>query len=298
MGLHTKSDCPFTTSVPTGLLQGFSGHFWTPLRARLTIVPIHHTIKIASPSNSIANDQVLHKNHSFVPLVDYLLPFEGGNMMDTLRPRWMQRPLLLYYLYSLLFLLGACSSPAPVRPSHIDIFQPLGTMLYTYNGHINAISDLAWSPDGARIASASYDKTLQVWDAATGKRIVTYRKHSNWVTAVAWSPDGTSIASASVDKTVQIWNASTGKRLLFYTGASDWVNSVAWSPDGLRIASANKNDTVQIWSAVRTRDTNMYEPLLTYRGHHSEVLTAVWSPDSMHIASGGDDGLVQVWEAE
>jgi WD40 repeat protein len=86
--------------------------------------------------------------------------------------------------------------------------------------------------------------------------------------------------------------------LLFYIGAADWVNSVAWSPDGLRIASANKNSTVQIWSAVQTRDTSMYEPLLTYHGHHSEVLTAVWSPDSMHIASGGDDGLVQVWQAE
>ncbi len=79
-------------------------------------------------------------------------------MTGTLRPRRMLRPLLLYYLYSLLFLLGACSSPATVRPSHIDIIRPLGTMLYTYHGHLNAISDLAWSPDGTRIASASYDK--------------------------------------------------------------------------------------------------------------------------------------------
>ena len=94
-------------------------------------------------------------------------------MTGTLRPRRMLRPLLLYYLYSLLFLLGACSSPATVRPSHIDIIRPLGTMLYTYHGHLNAISDLAWSPDGTRIASASYDKTVQVWDATTGKRLVT-----------------------------------------------------------------------------------------------------------------------------
>src|SRR3989442_11956943 len=98
-------------------------------------------------------------------------------MTGILRPRWMQRPLLIYYLYSLLFLLSACSSSAPARPSHSDIFQPLGTMLYTYRGHFNAVSGVAWSPDGKRIASASYDKTVQVWDAATGKRLVTYRQH-------------------------------------------------------------------------------------------------------------------------
>src|SRR3989442_4016500 len=159
-------------------------------------------------------------------------------MTGTLRPRWILRSLLLYYLYSLLFLLASCSSPAPVRPSHIDIIRPLGTMLYTYHGHLNAISDLVWSPDGTRIASASYDKTVQVWDAVTGKRLVTYRQHSNWVTAVAWSPDGTRIASASYDKTVQVWDATTGKRLLTYYGHTDAVTALAWSPDDQHIASA------------------------------------------------------------
>ena len=77
-------------------------------------------------------------------------------MTDTLRPRWMRRPFLLYCLYSLLFFLAGCSSPTRVRPPPIDILQ-LGTTLYTYRGHFNAISGVAWSPDGKRIASASYD---------------------------------------------------------------------------------------------------------------------------------------------
>src|SRR6266498_2537524 len=159
-------------------------------------------------------------------------------MTDTLRPRWILRSLLLYYLYSLLFLLASCSSPAPVRPSHIDIIRPLGTMLYTYHGHLNAISDLVWSPDGTRIASASYDKTVQVWDATTGKRLLTYYGHTDAVTALAWSPDDQHIASASLDKTVQIWQVSTGQTLLVYRGHLNWVTAVAWSPDGTSIASA------------------------------------------------------------
>ncbi len=69
------------------------------------------------------------------------------------------------------------------------------------------VNALAWSPDGTRIASASNDKTVLVWDAATGNPFFTYRGHSRWVYAVAWSPDGIRIASAGTDKSVQVWQA-------------------------------------------------------------------------------------------
>ncbi len=75
---------------------------------------------------------------------------------------------------------------------------------------MNAVS---WSPDGKRIASASDDGTVQIWDAHTGSGIFTYKGHSSDpnnpgpVYGVAWSPDGRFIASASADKTVQVWYA-------------------------------------------------------------------------------------------
>ena len=69
------------------------------------------------------------------------------------------------------------------------------------------MSAVAWSPDGQRIASGSFDQTVQVWDAVDGGQVFAYREHSIAVEAVAWSPDGRRIASGSWDKTVQVWGA-------------------------------------------------------------------------------------------
>src|SRR5947209_1484556 len=69
-----------------------------------------------------------------------------------------------------------------------------GTLLFTYRGHSSSVYSLAWSPDGKRIASASFDNTVQVWEPLTGNHAFTYRGHSDLVYDVAWSPDGKLIA--------------------------------------------------------------------------------------------------------
>src|SRR6266487_3358382 len=74
-----------------------------------------------------------------------------------------------------------------------------GTVLTIYHGHTERVSAVAWSPDTTRIASGSWDKTVQVWDASTGNTLFTYHNHTGRVETVAWSPDGKSIASGSRD---------------------------------------------------------------------------------------------------
>jgi WD40 repeat protein len=68
------------------------------------------------------------------------------------------------------------------------------------------VQALAWSPNGKYLASGSWDSTVQVWEAASGRRLFTYRGHDNLVSALAWSPDGKRIASAAYD--LQVWQAA------------------------------------------------------------------------------------------
>src|SRR5438874_492639 len=89
----------------------------------------------------------------------------------------------------------------------------IGTTLYTYRGHHNGVTAVAWSPDGNYIASASLDVTVQVWATSTGNLLSIYHGHLDCVTAVAWSPDGKYIASTGFDNTVQVWQAFTGKSI-------------------------------------------------------------------------------------
>ena len=121
----------------------------------------------------------------------------------------------------------------------------------TYTGHAAWVAAVAWSPDGQRIVSGSWDKTVQIWGAATAQTMFTYNGHRHTVKAVAWSPDGTYIASGSWDNTVHVWQSATGDDLPHYEGHSAQVEAVAWSPDGQYIASASHDCTVQVWKATK-----------------------------------------------
>jgi WD40 repeat protein len=74
--------------------------------------------------------------------------------------------------------------------------------------HKESVTAVAWSPDGRRVATASYDETARVWDAGSGAAVTAPMEHQGRVSAVAWSPDGRRVATASADGTARIWDVS------------------------------------------------------------------------------------------
>ena len=156
-------------------------------------------------------------------------------------------------------------------------------------------SAVAFSPDGRRLATASYDRTIQLWDAGSGRPIgQPLTGHTDPVSAVVFSPDGHRLASASGDGTIRLWDAGSGRPIgQPLTGHTGAVFSVVFSPDGLRLASAGADKTVRIWDA-ETREP-IGQPLT---GHTDEVTSVAFSPTGLRLASASVDKSVRLWDAD
>ncbi|WP_406511116.1 trypsin-like peptidase domain-containing protein [Streptomyces sp. NBC_00161] len=156
-------------------------------------------------------------------------------------------------------------------------------------GHTKAVYSVAFSPNGATLATGSADSTVQLWDTTTGKTRTTLKGHTDEVNSVAFSPDGTTLATGSDDSTVRLWDTTTGKKrtTLPQTGS---VWSVAYSPDRDTLAIGGKDGTARLW------DTTTRKTRTTLKGHTDAVNSLAFSPDGTTLATGSTDSTARLWD--
>ncbi|KAG8587806.1 hypothetical protein GDO81_005787 [Engystomops pustulosus] len=119
--------------------------------------------------------------------------------------------------------------------------------LQRMTGHQALINEVLFSPDTRIIASASFDKSIKLWDGRTGKYITSLRGHVSAVYQIAWSADSRLLVSGSSDSTLKVWDAKTMKLFVDLPGHADEVYAVDWSPDGQRVVSGGKDKCLRIW---------------------------------------------------
>ena len=190
--------------------------------------------------------------------------------------------LLTFLLCSIVFL------PISIAQDDTTTGLPEGATKRLGKGSIN---EIAYSPDGTRLAVASSIGIL-MYDAHTGEELNLFTEHTDLVTSVSFSADGQTLVSGSWDKTVRLWDVRTGSLLRTLTGHTEDVNSVSFSSDGQTLASGSwgPNGPIRLW------DVSTGETLRTLKGHRGSIYSVSFSPDGQTLASGSSDETVRLWD--
>jgi WD40 repeat protein len=154
----------------------------------------------------------------------------------------------------------------------------------------NWVDSVAFSPDGAQLASGSSDETIDIWDVETANLTTTLYGQLGAVESVAFSDDGLLLVSGGGDENVLIWDLvqpNNPPRTL--SGHTEEITDVIFSPDGRLVVSASRDDHIRVW------DVRSGIVLGDFVAHIGDVNSVSYRRDGTMFASGGADGTILLW---
>ncbi|XP_042432757.1 U4/U6 small nuclear ribonucleoprotein PRP4-like protein [Zingiber officinale] len=209
-----------------------------------------------------------------------------------------------------------------------------GSLLKSFNGHLDRLGRVAFHPSGKYIGTASFDKTWRLWDVNTGTELLLQEGHSRSVYGVCFHPDGSLAASCGLDALARVWDLRTGRSILAFEGHVKSVLGLSFSPNGYRLATGSEDNTCRIWDlrkrkcvytipahshlisqvkfeqqdgyflATASYDTKAmvwsaqdFKPIKTLSGHEAKVTSLDITSDGQQIATVSHDRTIKIWSS-
>ncbi|MDA1053945.1 MAG: hypothetical protein O3C40_26135 [Planctomycetota bacterium] len=221
---------------------------------------------------------------------------------------------------------------APGRLGETRVFDMAkGEVVKVLGTTSDEVLDVAFSPQGDRLAVGAADGTIRVFEIPSGSEQLSITSHSDWVMALAWNADGTKLASGSRDKTAKVFDSKTGELLVTYSGHGEAVKGVAFHPENNDVFSAGTDKKIHRWKisdaaktaevafggevfklslsgeflfassadkSVRQFEANTQKQLRSFAGQQDWAISVAYHAETKRVASGGFDGNVRIWNAE
>ena len=207
----------------------------------------------------------------------------------------------------------------------------------TLDGHMGEVTSLTFASDGRRLASASYDGTVRVWDVTTGTKQLLIDCVPSEVFCVSFSPDGTRLVTGGSDNAISVWEAQSRDLLKSLPGGHlDNVYAAVFTPNGKQIVSCGDDRNIKVWDLatgqcvrsfpvhedvdevnalvliadgkhvvsggwdfiIKTWDLSTYQRVKTFKGHEDGIKALAYSAGERRIVSGSADDSIKVWDPD
>jgi WD40 repeat protein len=175
----------------------------------------------------------------------------------------------------------------------LQVWDLLSHQPTSFSGHSGTVLSLAVSPDGKSLGSASYDRTVRLWNLESGEEQSHFREHTDHVRAVAFHPNGQEVASAGSDRHIRRWNIRNNQPNGSWIGHDARIRALTFTPSGDRLVSAGEDKRICVWN---TKDNSLMVSLDTVRDE-GEVLTLATCQVENLLASGHQNGNVNIWDS-